>query len=682
MGLSMKKIYTTLSQLLLAAGLINSQMALADTPEIRADEGVIQFTQGEVLDVAITPGNNPYLLAAISFDGAVSLTADGNLIDTFEPVNALSEIVSIAVSDFKENDSSGMLLVAMADWTRFRILLRGLDPNTGKFLELTQLSNNGIVSVPPRTTHLCFGRDIYDGSLYLFAGGDHGRFIQFRIYEESTGQINVRELQEIVIGGPTTSCYSDDKTGLVYITEPDMGLWKVISDTEEVPLREPVALNKPYGVLSEAISVSGLVRGDERLYMVADADEEAFYRISTDGEVIDQVLFDEAFSGKPVTGSVSGIDTGSIVQNGYRQDVMAVALTGDNNNGSIALIPLESSETAQSIHDRPLDLDFVVLTQAISEPVTGGMDAADDPAIWINPHNPDESLVLGADKGAGLGVYDLNGKLLQFLPDGRINNVDVRASVSNNPLLAHIAVGSDRTNYALAIYAIDPVIRVVRRVDARTVPVEFNDVYGLCMYQNKQSGELYAFGTSADGWMHQWRLFEVAGNKMDAELVRKIHIGTVTEGCVVDDEHEYLYAAEERVGVWRYGANPQDSDQRTAVAMIEGSNVLTADLEGMAIYNTGQGNGFLIVTSQGSDNYSVYDRLPPHEYQGTFRIRTNPENGFDGTSQTDGIDVTNVPLPGYPEGLLVAQDGRYDQSQNFKYVSWQDIAEKLKLNNR
>ena len=403
MGLSMKKIYTTLSQLLLAAGLINSQMALADIPEIRADEGVIQFTQGEVLDVAITPGNNPYLLAAISFDGAVSLTADGNLIDTFEPVNALSEIVSIEVSDFKENDSSGMLLVAMADWTRFRILLRGLDPNTGKFLELTQLSNNGIVSVPPRTTHLCFGRDIYDGSLYLFAGGDHGRFIQFRIYEESTGQINVHELQEIVIGGPTTSCYSDDKTGLVYITEPDMGLWKVISDTEEVPLREPVALNKPYGVLSEAISVSGLIRDDERLYMVADADEEAFYRISTDGDVIDQVGFDEAFTGKLVTGSVSGIDIGSIVQNGYRQDVMAVALTGDNNNGSIALIPLESSETAQSIHDRPLDLDVVVLTQAISDPVTGGMDAADDPAIWINPENPSESLVLGADKGAGLG---------------------------------------------------------------------------------------------------------------------------------------------------------------------------------------------------------------------------------------------------------------------------------------
>ncbi|NNE37896.1 MAG: phytase, partial [Gammaproteobacteria bacterium] len=178
---------------------------------------------------------------------------------------------------------------------------------------------------------------------------------------------------------------------------------------------------------------------------------------------------------------------------------------------------------------------------------------------------------------------------------------------------------------------------------------------------------------------HQWRLFEIAGNKIDAELVRRINIGTVTEGCVVDDEHGFLYAAEERVGVWRYGAEPEDGDRRSAVAMIETGGVLSADLEGMAIYDTGQGNGYLVVTSQGSDNYSVYNRLPPHTYRGTFRIRTNPESGLDGTSQTDGIDITNVPLPGYPEGLLVAQDGRYDQSQNFKYVSWQDIAEQLGL---
>jgi 3-phytase len=199
------------------------------------------------------------------------------------------------------------------------------------------------------------------------------------------------------------------------------------------------------------------------------------------------------------------------------------------------------------------------------------------------------------------------------------------------------------------------------------------------MYHSQRSGELYAFATSADGRMHQWRLFAVAGNKVDAELVRRINIGTVAEGCVVDDETGHLYVSEETVAVWRYGAEPGDGEARTAVARIEDGGVLAVDLEGLAIYKTANGGGYLIVTSEGSDNYAVYDRKPPHSYRGSFWIRANAEAGLDGTSQTDGIEVTPVALPGFPRGMMVAQDGRYDESQNFKYVSWADIAAQLQL---
>jgi 3-phytase len=52
-------------------------------------------------------------------------------------------------------------------------------------------------------------------------------------------------------------------------------------------------------------------------------------------------------------------------------------------------------------------------------------------------------------------------------------------------------------------------------------------------------------------------------------------------------------------------------------------------------------------------------------------------------SETDGLDVTSAPLgPRFPQGLLVAQDGRNlspRERQNYKYVSWRDIAEALGL---
>jgi len=667
-----------ISTITLLVFLFSAQGCVAATPVVQIEDGIIHFDQSEVRGVAISRGEQAYILAALSFNGIMSLSGNGQVIDRYDFEDPLSQITAIAVSGEIQLGSRKTLLVAMVDTPKFRVVLRALDPSTGRFLDAGLIAEDGIISVMPRTTHLCFARDRYDHSLYLFAGGDHGRLFQYKIFSGSTGQINASELQQVVIGGPTSACSSDDRSGRVYISEPDMGLWQVVSDPEDVPLRKPVTLNIPYGQLGKPQSVTGIMQGEEQVLLVVDTDLKKLLRLSVDGTIVTQQDFTEVFD-RPVRGSIAGITTGKLPLNGQIQDVIAVAVTGRSGTGDVHLLPMAQSESIPAELTKAESPDAVVLTRAVTEPVSGGMDAADDPAIWVNPHSPANSLILGADKGAGLGVYDLTGKLLQFLPDGRINNVDVRSGFTDYQTLAHIAVASDRTNTALAIYAIDESTGRVSRVDARIVPAEFHDLYGLCMYRSSRTNELYAFATSGDGLMHQWRLFPVDGNKVDAELLRQINVGTVAEGCVVDDDTGYLYVAEETVGVWRYGAEPDAGNERTAVALIEPGGVLTADLEGLAIYKTADGGGYLVVTSQGSDNYSVYERRPPHKYRGTFRIRANAEAGLDGTSQTDGIDITHVSLPGYPRGLMVAQDGRYDESQNFKYVSWADIAEQLGL---
>ena len=57
--------------------------------------------------------------------------------------------------------------------------------------------------------------------------------------------------------------------------------------------------------------------------------------------------------------------------------------------------------------------------------------------------------------------------------------------------------------------------------------------------------------------------------------------------------------------------------------------------------------------------------------------------GIDGASETDGLEVTSAALGDrYPAGLLVVQDGRNiapEEPQNFKFVSWQDVAQALRL---
>ncbi len=58
---------------------------------------------------------------------------------------------------------------------------------------------------------------------------------------------------------------------------------------------------------------------------------------------------------------------------------------------------------------------------------------SDDPAIWINPDDPSQSLILGTDKGGAVVVFDLDGKIIpEQTVTGlqRMNNIDVEYGFS------------------------------------------------------------------------------------------------------------------------------------------------------------------------------------------------------------------------------------------------------------
>src|SRR3546814_12093142 len=54
-----------------------------------------------------------------------------------------------------------------------------------------------------------------------------------------------------------------------------------------------------------------------------------------------------------------------------------------------------------------------------TQPVgTNRADAADDPAIWVDPANPNHALIVATDKQAGLTAYDLTRKDIAFTEAG------------------------------------------------------------------------------------------------------------------------------------------------------------------------------------------------------------------------------------------------------------------------
>ncbi len=309
-------------------------------------------------------------------------------------------------------------------------------------------------------------------------------------------------------------------------------------------------------------------------------------------------------------------------------------------------------------------------------------DAADDPAIWVNFSSPDSSRIIGTDKQGGLAVYDLSGQELFYYNTGKMNNVDLRYGFPLGSALTDILAVSNRTDQSVDIYGINAngSLQIINKQQLRSKLRE--EVYGLCMYQSKSTRKFYVFVNGKDGAVEQWELFADA-NKIDGRIVRNFKLGSQVEGIVADDETGMLYIGEEDKGIWKFDAEPSGSDQGELITMSRPKNNqnIKFDIEGLAIYKQPDNEGYLIASSQGNDTYAVFNRTPPHDYLGSFKVVKGLK--IDGTEETDGLDVVSYPVGArYPHGLFVIQDGHNkdngdDVPQNFKIINFDSVAVKF-----
>jgi 3-phytase len=336
---------------------------------------------------------------------------------------------------------------------------------------------------------------------------------------------------------------------------------------------------------------------------------------------------------------------------------------------------------ARAAPDAHVGLVVTPVAAGETDPVPSDGDAADDPAIWVHPTDPAQSLILGTDKRSALMVYDLSGKQLQAAGRGcEPNNVDVLYGFdTGDGRRIDLAAASARgpQHRGVKVWAIDPQrLRVEDVTDGGAIRVFGGSTpYGICTYHSFKSGRAYFFVTSADGHIEQHEMIAQNG-KVAARKLRSLKLSSTTEGCVADDERGIVYFAEESRGIWRTGAEPDASSAPVLVAKV-GENGLAADVEGLTIYSAAGGKGYLIASSQGKNVFKVYRRDGNNDFVCTIDPKKgSPPNSIGDVEDTDGIAVSNRPAgPKYSKGLLVAQDGHNEKRrQNFKIFRWEDIA--------
>jgi len=170
--------------------------------------------------------------------------------------------------------------------------------------------------------------------------------------------------------------------------------------------------------------------------------------------------------------------------------------------------------------------------------------------------------------------------------------------------------------------------------------------------------------------LHQYRLLDDGTGHVKGTYVRTLGRGTIStfvEGLVADDELGWVYAADEDDAVLKFHADPDASSELVA-RFAEGDSIV-GDREGLAIYDCGEGRGWIVLSSQGNSTVKVYRREgepgAPHRHDLIATLAT------PGARQTDGLDITSVPLPGFPAGMLVKHDSK---QRRFVFYSWADTA--------
>ena len=343
--------------------------------------------------------------------------------------------------------------------------------------------------------------------------------------------------------------------------------------------------------------------------------------------------------------------------------------------------------------------------EAVAEtaPVGSSDDAADDPAIWVHADDPSQSLILGTDKRAGIYVYNLAGEEQQFLPLPQPNNIDLRQGLITGTqteyverwdeeaaeddcadptpyteevtteTVSDIAVTSNRGDNTVSVLSVslDGVRELGRFSTVRPEP------YGICMgvFENTPVTAV----THKNGMVDLYG-FTVAPN-VRGQVLTSFDLGIQLEGCVFDEENGTLFVGKEESGISVFALSDlQDgAPQEQVIDRVDGETGLAADIEGLTLYRTGNGTGYLIASSQGNNSFAVYDRQS-YAFLGRFAVGDGEE--IDGAEETDGIDVTSALLnEDFPTGVLVVQDGFNDggPNQNFKLIPWQRVARVLGL---
>lgn len=297
----------------------------------------------------------------------------------------------------------------------------------------------------------------------------------------------------------------------------------------------------------------------------------------------------------------------------------------------------------------------------------------DDPAIWVNPADSTDMLIIGTDKHektGGLYAFDLNGKIVnKVYPLDRPNNVDIAYGFSLAGKKVDIAVVTERGSNKIRVFSLPD----LKPLDNHGISVfegeQDRSPMGIALYTQADSSgnKIYAIVGRKTGpsgkYLFQYELQD-KGGVIEGVKVREFGSfqgGKEIEALAVDNELGYVYYSDEGFGIHKYYAAPSKGNEELALF---GQQDFKDDHEGIAIYKSTDSTGYILVSNQQNNSFNIYPREGdagnPNQYT---RLAEVPVSAIE----CDGVEALAIPAgEKFPKGMLVAMSN----GQVFHYYDW------------
>ncbi|MGO3806178.1 MAG: phytase [Sphingobacterium sp.] len=300
----------------------------------------------------------------------------------------------------------------------------------------------------------------------------------------------------------------------------------------------------------------------------------------------------------------------------------------------------------------------------------------DDPAIWVNPNDSTDMLVIGTDKHektGGIYAFDAQGKIInKVTPLDRPNNVDIAYGFNLGGEKVDIAVVTERGTDKIRVFSLPD----LTPLDNGGIPVfdgqEEKSPMGVALYTQGDSISTKIFAvvgrkTGPTGsYLYQYELKDNSG-VITGEKVREFGAfngGKEIEAIVVDNELGYIYYSDEGFGIHKYYADPSKGNQELALF---GQEDFKDDHEGLAIYKTSDSTGYLVASNQQNNSFNIYPREGDAGNTNQYTLIAEvPVSAIE----CDGLEAISMPIGSqFPQGMIVAMSN----GMVFHYYDWQMI---------